>query len=251
MPAAARQPRCHIGRVLGVVEDQQPPAPLPQLGQHHRPHHLRACLSFNASQREPQSGDLVPDQPALLGVDPPGQVIGSGEPVRVLGRQLGLTHPAHPMQRLHQRLLPGQQPLPHRHQQTVSAGEPRITRRDIPHPRHSPRQPRTGAAQPAHGPRRAMPGNTGLRSGRRGPATACSSTRRACSSATPNRSRHTSGRKHRGHLPGGHLLHPHRHQLALGHAWPACSRLPAPAFSYPAQRCTRSAIQAGLASSPE
>ncbi len=38
------------------------------------------------------------------------------------------------------------------------------------------------------------PGNIGLSSGRRGPATAASNTCRACSSPTPNRSRYTSAR---------------------------------------------------------
>ena len=99
---------------------------------------------LDASQREPERGDLVADQPGLLGVDPPGQVVGPGEPVRVLGGQLGLAHPAHAVQRLHHRRVPAQQPVPHRLQQAVPAGEPRITGRDVPHPRHSPGQPRHG-----------------------------------------------------------------------------------------------------------
>ena len=113
MPAAARQPRRHVRGVLGVVEDQQPPAAVPQLGQHRRPHRLGPGPGLHAPQRKAEGGDLVPDQPALLGVDPPGQAIGCGEPVRVLGRQLGLAHPAHPVQRLHHRVVPGQQLLPH------------------------------------------------------------------------------------------------------------------------------------------
>ena len=138
VPAAARQPRCHVRGVLGVVEDQQPPAAVPQLGQHRRPHRLGPGPGLHASQRKAKGGDLVPDQPALLGVDPPGQVIGPGEPVRVLGCQLGLAHPTHPVQRLHHRLIPGQQLLPHLSQQIVPAGEPRITGGDVPHPRPRP-----------------------------------------------------------------------------------------------------------------
>ena len=136
MPAAARQPRGHVRGVLGVVEDQQRPAAVPQLGQHRRPHRLGPGPGLHASQRQAKSGDLIPDQPALLGVDPPGQVIGPGEAVRVLGGQLGLAHPAHPVQRLHHRLIPGQQLLPHLSQQIVAAGEPGITGGDVPHPRH-------------------------------------------------------------------------------------------------------------------
>ena len=112
MPGAARQPRRHVAGVLGVVEDQQPPAPPPQLAQHRRPHRLRARPGLDTAQRGAQRGELVADQPGLLGVDPPGQVVGPGEPVRVLDRQLGLAHPAHPVQRLHHRPVPGQQRAP-------------------------------------------------------------------------------------------------------------------------------------------
>ena len=161
MTAAARQPGSDVGGVLGVVEDQQPPPPLPQLSQYHRPHRLGACPGLQAPQRCPQRGDLVADQVGLLGVDPPGQVIGPGEPVRVLGRELGLAHPAHPLERLHHRPVPGQQPLPHRHQQTVPAGEPRIAGRDVPYPRHPARQPRPGFPGPLLSPGIPCPGNTG------------------------------------------------------------------------------------------
>ena len=82
------------------------------------------------------------DEPSLLGVHPPGQVIVPGEPVGVLGGQLGLAHPAHPLKGLHHRLVPGQQPLPHRHQQPIPASEGRVAGRDVPHPRHAARQPR-------------------------------------------------------------------------------------------------------------
>ena len=195
MPAAARQPpgdvggvsrRCRRPAATGpapAARPAPPPAPPP-------------CPPRPATQpsSRAQRGELVPDQPGLLGVDPPGQVIVPGEPVRVLDRQLGLAHPAHALQRLHHRPVPGQQPLPHRHQQPVPAGEPRIARRDVPHPRHAPRQPRPGTAQPARPPACRAPGTPARQSGRRGPATASSSTRRACSTSTPNRSRNTSGR---------------------------------------------------------
>ena len=137
MPAAG-QPWCHICGVLGVVEDQQRPAAVPQLGQHRRPHRLGPGPRLHASQRKTEGGDLVPDQPAFFSVDPPGQAVGPGEPVRVLRCQLGLAHPTHPVQRLHHRLIPGQQLLPHTRQQIVPAGEPRITGGDVPHLRPCP-----------------------------------------------------------------------------------------------------------------
>ena len=132
-----------VGGVLGVVEDQQPPAALAQVGQHRRPHRLAARPGLDAAQRRAQGGELVADQPGLLGVDPPGHVVVGGEPVRVLDRQLGLAHPAHALQRLHHRPVPGQQPVPHRRQQPVPAGEPRVAGRDVPHPQHAARRQRT------------------------------------------------------------------------------------------------------------
>ena len=128
--------------MLGVVEDQQPPAALVQVGQHRRPDLAGACPGLDAAQRGAQGGELVADQPALLGIDPPSHVIIGGEPVRVLDRQLGLAHPAHALQRLHHRRLPGQQPVPDRRQQPVPAGEPRVAGRDVPHPQHAVRRQR-------------------------------------------------------------------------------------------------------------
>ena len=148
MPAPARQPPSDVSGFLGVVEDQQPPPPLPQLPQHRRPHHLHARPGLNTAQRRAQRGELIADQPGLLGVDPPGQVIAVGEPVRVLDRQLGLAHPGLALQRLHHRPIPGQQPLPHRRQQLVPASEPRIAGWDVPHPQHAARRQRTRA--PSH-----------------------------------------------------------------------------------------------------
>ena len=157
MARPARQPPGDISGFFGVVEDQQPPPPLAQVGQHRRPHLLGACPRLDTAERGAQGGELVADQPALLGVDPPAQLIGPGKPVRILDRQLGLAHPAHPLQRLHHRLFPAQQPVPHRHQQPVPAGEPRITGRQIPHPRQAARQPRTRTPHLSQAPRRARP----------------------------------------------------------------------------------------------
>ena len=203
MPATAGQPPGDVARVLGVVEHQQPPAPLPQLAQHRRPHHLDVRPGLDAAQRGAQGGELVPDQPGLLGIDPPGQVIGPGEPVRVLDRQLGLAHPAHALERLHHRLVPGQQPLPHRHQQPVPAGEPGIAGRNIPHPRHTARQPRTRTAQPCSThPACPGPGTPASDRGASAPHR-LQQHRRACSSASPNRSRNTSGRSTGGTCAAG------------------------------------------------
>ena len=143
VPVPAGQPRADVGGGLGVVEDQQPPAALPQFPQHRRPHSLGACPGLDAAQRGAQGGELVADQPALLGVHPPRHVIVRREPVRVLDRQLGLAHPAQALQRLHHRPVPGQQPVPDRRQQLITAGESRVAGRDVPHPQHAARRQRT------------------------------------------------------------------------------------------------------------
>ena len=148
MPVPARQPRtvcrpgfrhCRRPAATGPGPAARP-APPPAPPRHPRP-------GLHTAQRCAQRRELVTDQPALLGIHPPGQLVGAGEPVGVLGRQLGLAHPAHPLERLHHRRVPGQQPLPDRHQQPAPAGEPWITGREIPHPRHAARQPRTRALQ--------------------------------------------------------------------------------------------------------
>ena len=157
----------------------------------------------DASQRSAQGGELVADQPGLLGVDPPGQVIGSGEPVRVLDRQLGLAHPAHPVQRLHHRLVPGQQPLPHRHQQPVPAGEPRIAGRDVPHPRHAARQPRTRPPSLPRPPACPGPGTPARRPAAAAPPPPPAAPAAPASASTPNRSQNTSGRSTAGTCAAG------------------------------------------------
>ena len=213
MPGPARQHPRHILRPAGVIEDQQPPVPLPQLGQHRPPRRRQPRPGLGAAQLRGQPGQLLPDQPRGLGVDPPHQVIAAREPVRVLDRQLRLADPAHAVQRLHHRPVPGQQRLPHRHQQPIAPGEPRVAGRDVPHPRPAPRPPRPGPARRRPG----LPGNPGLRAGRPGPATASSSARRAASSSHPEYIRGDQRPQQRRHLLGRNCLHPHRHQPPLRH----------------------------------
>ena len=61
MPAATGQPFGDIGGILGIVEDQQPPAPVSQFGQHRRPQHRSASPGMNASQLSSEGGELVTD----------------------------------------------------------------------------------------------------------------------------------------------------------------------------------------------
>lgn len=61
MPATARQPPGDAGGILGVVEHQQPPSPLPQLPQHRRPHHLNTRPRLDTAQRGTQGSKLIPD----------------------------------------------------------------------------------------------------------------------------------------------------------------------------------------------
>ncbi len=82
MPAATRQPGPDVGGACGVVEHQQPAVPPVQLGQHRGPHHLGTRPERDTPQRRPEGGELVADQPRLLGIDPPGQVMTTSEPVR-------------------------------------------------------------------------------------------------------------------------------------------------------------------------
>ncbi|HYX94315.1 MAG TPA: toll/interleukin-1 receptor domain-containing protein, partial [Geodermatophilus sp.] len=85
-----------------------------------------------------EPGELAGDEHRLFGVDPPHQVVVGGEPVRVLQGQLGLAHPAQPVERLHhQRGLAGVQPPAQLGEHAVPAGEPGIARRYLPHPRQS------------------------------------------------------------------------------------------------------------------
>ena len=144
MPGPAGQPRPDRGGGLGIVEDQQPPATVVQVGQHRRPHGVCARPGLDAAQRGAQGGELVADQPGLLGIHPPGHVIAVGEPVRVLDRQLGLAHPAHALQRLHPRVVPGLQLVPHRRQHPVPAGEGRVAGRNVPDPQRAVRRQRAG-----------------------------------------------------------------------------------------------------------
>ena len=85
MPAPARQPPGDLSGILGIIEDQQPPAPDPQLGQYRGPHTLRPRATFHTLQLGAKGGELIPDKPALLAIDPPCQVIGPSKPACVLG----------------------------------------------------------------------------------------------------------------------------------------------------------------------
>jgi hypothetical protein len=123
-----------VGRPLGVVEDEQPTVPVAQLGE--QPVHGVGHRG-PGRQLQPgcQPGQLVGDQHGLFGVDPPDHVVVGGEPMGVLERQLGLAHPAQPVEGLHhQRGLPGPQPSPQLGQKIVAAGEVRIAGRQVPYP---------------------------------------------------------------------------------------------------------------------
>jgi hypothetical protein len=74
VPAPARQPGPDVDGSLGVVEHQQPPSPLAQLAQNRRPYHLGSRSRPYPSKCRAERGELVADQPALLGV------IGEGLP---------------------------------------------------------------------------------------------------------------------------------------------------------------------------
>ena len=67
--------------------------------------------------------------------------------MRILHRQLRLADPAHAVQGLHHRPIPGQQLLSHRNQQSIPPCKTRIPRRNVPDPWQYPRSPR--AARPA------------------------------------------------------------------------------------------------------
>ena len=142
MPGPVRPVAGDVLGVFGVVEDQEPPVPVTQFGEQPvdgvghrgRGRHI---------QPGGQPGELIGDEHRLLGVDPPHQVVVGGEPVRVLDRQLGLAHPAQPVQRLHhQRRHFIMQPPPQFGQHPVAAGEARIARRHPPHRRQGAGEPR-------------------------------------------------------------------------------------------------------------
>ena len=213
MPAPARQPRPDIIRLRGVIE---PPAAT-------RPTRAGPAAPPRAPPRSPPrprrtparrpARRPAPDQPSPVGVDPPGQVIGPGELVRVLDRELGLAHPAHPLQRLHHRLIPGQQLPADRHQQPIPPGEPRITRRDVPHRRHPARQPRNRRPPLARGlrcsrQRRRATGapGTGHRLQQHLPGLLLTQPEDVPGQQRPQHSRSLRGR---------HILHSHRHQPGL------------------------------------
>jgi hypothetical protein len=135
VPGPAGPKAGDVLRVFGVVEDKQPPVPVAQRGQqsvdgvgHRGP----------GGQAQPggEGAKLSGDEQRLFGVDPPHQLVVGGETVRVLERQLGLAHPAQPVQRLHhQRRFLRAQPPVELGEQVVPAGEMRIAGRHSPQER--------------------------------------------------------------------------------------------------------------------
>ena len=207
---------------------------------------LGACPGLDAAQRGAQGGELVADQPGLLGIDPPGHVIVVGEPVRVLDRQLGLAHPAHALQRLHHRRVPGQQPVPDRRQQLVPAGEPRVAGRHVPHPQHAVRRQRTRALpcggqfpqRPFHQPAQLIGAGKGL-------GDQAAGLHPAAERLLPGPERVINQLRQRdAHISGGGVQHEHQPrqpgrgrgielQLGVGHLRPVCHRRAVPGAQHP------------------
>jgi hypothetical protein len=99
------------------------------------------------AQRRRQRGELVRDGRGLLGRHPPHHVIVSGVRERVLGRELGLSDAAHPVQRVHRDRRAARQATRQPAQLGVPPGEVRVVRRRIPHPGGTP-----GNRGPPRGP---------------------------------------------------------------------------------------------------
>ena len=212
-PPAARQPAQHILRLLGVVEDQQPLALFAQRAQH------RPVLTTSGPARDrcspvPRSraADLVADQPRPLGrhLTTPGHRRSANRCAYSMTHSVLPT--PRPLQRLHHGPVPGRQPLPHRHQRPVPPGEPRIAGKDIDTRGVTPgsKTARPACSKPLACPPWEVPAWP-VRAGRYA-ATASSSTRRACSSASPDRSRAIQRPQQRRHPADRHLLQLHRHQ---------------------------------------
>ena len=263
-------------RAVGVVEDQQPAVPATQLGQ--QPLHGGGDRrSGRQVQPGGEPGELVGDEHRLFGVDPPHQVVVGGEPVRVLDRQLGLAHPAQPVQRLHhQRRLTGAQPPPQLGEHAVAAGEPRIPRRHPPHRRRA-----AGESRPTAG-RRIRPRKR-RRAGRAQPGQPAAQPGRGRGLVQPGQVQVDQWRVQRGQ---GDRLDEHRHDPPLGGAAarrtrraarrrrtrrrsrPRCtppaagprtpaprpcgprSPVPEPSPTHPARRCTRPPAAARPATPP-
>ena len=114
---------------------------------HQRPQRLRVGGRVQA-QPVGQGGELIRDRGGLLGGQPPHQVIAGGVRVRVLGGQLGLADPAHPVHRMHRHRPGGQRPR-QLLQLPAPAGEMGVPRRDLPHPRQRTGEPGRVRHRPA------------------------------------------------------------------------------------------------------
>src|ERR1700677_4102765 len=145
MAISSRQPRGQVDGRFGVVKDQQPLSPPPQLGQRRLAGGIGQPGSrLYAAQVLPQFRELAANQPGLVRTDPPHHVIAVREAVRVLHGQLRLADPAYSLQRLHGRPVPGQQPGPDSGQELLPPDEPRITWRYVPpQPPHRPGSPQS------------------------------------------------------------------------------------------------------------
>lgn len=124
MPAAAWKPGLYVGRDFRIVEHQQPPVPAVHVSQQVQSHSLSARSGLDAAQRQAEGGELFPDQPGLLSIDPPRHAVTVSEQVRILNRQLGLAHPGHALESLHHRPVVQLQLLAHRRQQPTRPVKP-------------------------------------------------------------------------------------------------------------------------------
>ena len=117
--------------VFGVVEDQQPPVPVTQLGQH-PVHHLGGDRVGGQPQPGGQTEELLGDKHRLFGVDPPHQVVIVGVPVRVFDDQLGLADATQPVQGLHRQSSFRLEPPTQLIEQVAAADEMRVPGRHVP-----------------------------------------------------------------------------------------------------------------------
>lgn len=91
MPLAGRQMPGEVGRVYGVVEDDQPARPGAQVVEERLYRLLLGGLGGGTVDEPCERGQLRRDLP--VGLHPPHQLVLPAEPVRVLDGQLGLAHP--------------------------------------------------------------------------------------------------------------------------------------------------------------
>ena len=112
-----QEPGQRVG-VLGVVEDQQPPPPLPQRSRQPRHADLGRSLGRDEIQGPGQPGQLIGDQIRILSAHPPGDVVVIAVAVGILDRGRGLADPAHAVQGVQRRRPTAQQRLPQPSQQS-------------------------------------------------------------------------------------------------------------------------------------